>query len=109
MTVKKIAGIRLRPVAIARDARIAARRQISEATLIRSLSHRDIFQRSIWILRVPTRMAVGSPLDMEKVPDLIFLLFERLLIFRVRPAIPTRPDRWRIHIRNIAGKSAATK
>src|ERR1700743_1953659 len=109
MPVKKIAGIRLRPVAVARHPRFATCRQISEAALIRSLSHRDIFQRRVWSLRVAPRVAVGSPLDMEKAPDLIFLLFERFLIFQIRPAIPTRPDRWRIHIRNIAGKSAATK
>src|SRR5690348_10440049 len=53
-------------------------------------------------------MAVSAPLHVNEVVYSLHLFFDRALVLGVASAIPARPDRRGINVRNIFGEVAAT-
>src|SRR5437660_9874156 len=81
--------------------------EVGKAALVGAVAGGDLREDFVGAFGVTAGVAVGSPLCVEEMVDALALGFERLLILGIGAAIPACPDRWRIDVRNIAGKIAA--
>jgi hypothetical protein len=65
MPVEKVADVTLRPIAIARRARLAAGEQVGAVLFFHALAGRDLGDDAVGAFGVAAGMAVAAPFDVQ--------------------------------------------